>query len=44
MTLATHHPGLFGDLFLLFLDFLWSTPLRLRVEGSLHSGMSVVAA
>jgi hypothetical protein len=33
MTLATHHPDLFGDLFFLFPDFLWSTPLRLRVEG-----------
>src|SRR5437588_4975245 len=34
MTLATHHPDLFGDLFFLFPDFLWSTPLRLRVEGA----------
>jgi hypothetical protein len=32
MTPATHHPDLFGDLFFLFPDFLWSTPLHLRVE------------
>src|SRR5262249_15890475 len=37
MTLATHHPDLFGDFLFFFPDFLWSALLRFRIEGA-HAG------